>query len=116
MRPTILLNDLFKNVLQLDNGERRFGSQADLTLDHLATPLVPSSSEIARTFLKDHAREFAKCQREASKEVRGGLEEAILSLRQSGAEGESRAEEIAGLLDLHLPKIKTEEGEEKTSA
>jgi len=93
-----------------------FASKPDLTLDHLVIPLVSSGSEIGRTFVKDHSREFAKCQRESSSDVRGRLEEALQALRQSGADGETRAEEIAKLLDIRLPKAKTDDKEEKAAS
>ena len=84
--------------------ELPFKEQPDGCLDHLVVPLISSQSELGMSFVREHAGDFAACVKGARADVRGRLEEALLSLRQGAEERETRANEIAALLNIALPK------------
>jgi len=79
-----------------------FTANANATLDHIVIQLIPSPSKEAVQFLRDHGDDFAKCQKAATSDVRGRVEESLLSLRQSNSDGHTRATEIAALLNVRV--------------
>ncbi|MFN3213749.1 MAG: P-loop NTPase fold protein [Henriciella sp.] len=79
-------------------------SSPELALDQLLTPLVASTSETARSFIREKSKEFVACKKVASPEAVDRFEEAVLTCRNSADEAiASWAQELFTNFEIVIP-------------
>lgn len=74
------------------------------TVDQLLTRWVSSTSADSDAFIDAHAAELTACYKSASKDVKGRLVEALVSVRHGSEEEERRAVALAHKLGISLPE------------